>query len=92
MTVITPNEHPEHEKLDKIRHKSQAVGEFLDWLAEEKGVRLCTLQKVEEFSGRQYWPIRVSNQEIIAEFFDIDLDKLDKEKQEMLDSLRKAGF
>ena len=34
-------EYPEHEKLSEIADKSRAVGEFVDWLREERGITLC---------------------------------------------------
>lgn len=33
--------YPEHEKLKKVSAKSQACGEFLDWLRHEKGFLLA---------------------------------------------------
>lgn len=32
--------YPEHEKLSKISTESQAIGDFLDWLGNEKGISL----------------------------------------------------
>jgi hypothetical protein len=36
-------------------------------------------------------PIHYDVQKLLAEFFGIDLDKLEQEKRTMLDELRKAG-
>lgn len=33
--------YPEHEKLAKVKDRSQAIGEFLDWLMNEQGAFLC---------------------------------------------------
>ena len=73
-------EYPEHEKLKKISDQSQVIGEFLEHL-EKKGVVLC----VQSF---RYVPIGKSKQIILAEYFGIDLDKLEVEKQEMIEGIR----
>ena len=82
------SDHPEHEKLAAIKDKSQTIGEFLEWLPTQ-GITLCTY-----YYGRKkgddggYCPAAASTTALLAKFFDIDLDKLESEKQQMLDSLR----
>ena len=39
---------PECNRLHKIYDKSQAIGAFLDWLAQEKELTLCRLESEEE--------------------------------------------
>lgn len=36
---VVEYKYPEHEKLKKVSERSQAIGEFLDWLGSEKGAR-----------------------------------------------------
>ena len=67
--------YPEHEKLIKIEKESQAIGEFYHW-AVNKGY-LGTFK---------HWK---RLEDILAEFFDIDLQKIDKEKKQMLEELRR---
>lgn len=41
MNVTNKNstvQYPEHEKLSAIKDKSQAIGEFIEWLQNDKGV------------------------------------------------------
>lgn len=71
-------EYPEHEKLKAISAKSQACGEFLDWLS-MKGWTLHSAKR-----GRFF---NVSRE--LAEFFRIDERKLEVEKQQMLEQLRR---
>lgn len=80
-------DYPEHEKLQKITLQSQACGEFLDWLQSEKGVTLCTYNK----SYEQFYPLRVSITEVLGEFFEIDLEKIEQEKRAMLDEIRRQN-
>jgi len=95
---MTPT--PELDKLSKVREKSQAVGEFLDWLAEEKrivfsvhhehdeecrnsnGSRICGLNNYELV------PTHFTHERILAEFFGIDLNKVEQERRALLDEIR----
>jgi hypothetical protein len=76
-------EYPEHEKLKKIQDKSQAIGTFLEWLGFEKEIHLCTYGE-----GDRLYPIPKRKEELLAEFFEIDLAKLEAEKQQMLETIR----
>lgn len=79
------NEYPEHQKLKAISDKSQAVHEFLEWLSRECGVELCTRHaKTEELI-----PWMKRHDDVIADFFEIDLTKINEEKEAMLAQMRK---
>ena len=93
------SEYPEHEKLEKVKDKSQACGEFLEWLTGAQGYTLgeyhehveeCTQvgYKVCGMSSDVLYPAPTVTRKLLAEFFEIDEDKLDKEKRAMLDELR----
>jgi len=96
---MTNHEYPECEKMARARPKSQAIGEFLDWLQNEKGIQFGKtptdeqIEEVEDTFGESWpdialWPETIRTEEILAEFFDIDLDKVEKEKREMLKKIR----
>lgn len=80
--------YPEHEKLKALGGKSQVVGDFLVWL-EEQGFVIC------EPTGNQVdnlWvPLGASLEWLLAEHFEIDPEKLETEKRQMLDELRAAN-
>jgi len=78
-------DYPEHEKLDKVEDKSQVIGEFLDWLRSTR-IFLCRYGKREI-----PYPIGETIEEILAAYFGIDLEKLEQEKQAMLEEMRKAN-
>jgi hypothetical protein len=83
------SDYPEHEKLKKIQERSQACGEFLEWLQDEKNLVLChrpdfETEEDEEDQEGEYFPAPISKMRLLAEFFDIDLDKLEDEKQAIL--------
>jgi len=79
-------EYPEHEKVRKVQDKSQIIGEFLYWLNSTKGLSICRLG----LHGRreEFLPICYPTTDLLGEFFEIDMKKLEKEKLKMLDSLR----
>lgn len=82
-------EYPEHEKLHKIKDQSQICGEFIDWL-ESEGYVLAKWREVETIFGKDstlelsYKPVV----DLLAEFFEIDQDKIESEKRAMLARLR----
>ena len=77
--------YPEHEKLGKIKDQSQAIGEFLEWLRVEKEYRICIYDPADY---DHYFPVFTSTNDLLAEYFDIDQNKLESEKREMLDFIR----
>lgn len=95
---MSEQKYPEHEKLDKIHEKSNSIGDFLEWLSSVKQIRFAKwiTEPVENPFGKET-SIDVfiqQNMEIekwLAEYFNIDLKKLEEEKQTMLKELRKLN-
>jgi hypothetical protein len=83
--VKTTNTYPEHEKLAKVKDRSQACGEFLEWLTSEGGFVLCKYVKDRVFPV----PASVSIADLLARFFKIDQKKIEDEKRAMLAELQK---
>lgn len=79
--------YPEHAKLHKVKERSQAIGEFLEfgpWT-------LCEWREgVGGWEG-SYQPVRGGIQAALATYFGIDQEKLDQEKRGMLDQLRREA-
>lgn len=77
---------PECEKLVAVSEESNKIGKFLSWL-EAQGVTFCEWDDYDE----QWTPHEVSNLSInavLAKYYDIDLDKVEKERRALLDWLR----
>lgn len=119
--------YPEHEKLDAVQEKSQAIGEFIEWLSYRKenfkaknpanhgGIHLAQhalmttktksasmtepdapdevipLKRKDWYRSDRMYYCHIQIQDLLAEFFGIDPVKLEKEKRQMLDALRRAG-
>ena len=85
-----PPAMPECEKLKAIQERSQSIGEFLEWLCSTKGVSLMVDMDADpdDINGTVQVPMRESKEELLAEFFEIDLDKVEDEKRALLDFIR----
>lgn len=93
-------EYPEHEKLHKVNDKSQTIGEFVEWMRDSKQAYFATehehTESCEDDDGdlqcdlkeSELIPVRTPITKLLAEFFQIDLDKIDIEKESMLQSIR----
>lgn len=103
---------PECERMLNVKEKSQAIGEFLEWLEETKKVHFrqfavacgrckCTTverdedgdwycNECEEYTATYdveiLFPLRT--EQLLAEFFRIDLNKVEQERRDMLKELR----
>ena len=75
--------YSEHEKVKAIQTKSQAIGEFLD----HGPYQLCEWHE----DQYEFLPVHKPIHTILAEWFGIDEAKLEAEKREMLEELRKAN-
>lgn len=125
-TIQLDDAYPEHAKMREVADKSQAIGDFLDWVAQHRNGQLvayeprdleitcpdirCDRGKLSAtFRGADrdcprcggsgvvvepildHYPLRNSDNDLrklLAEFFGIDQDKLEAEKQAMLEALR----
>lgn len=80
-------DYPEHERLKKISDISQQVGYFIEWLNGE-----FTIAKWKQRRGVDVLvPAHKTTNEWLADYFDIDLDKIEEEKRQMLAELRTAA-
>lgn len=80
--------YTELEKMKIVEEKSHIIGEFLDWLLNTKGILLC------KYSGDYYHnefpkPLTQCEDDLLAEYFSIDLKKAEQEKRAVLEGLRK---
>lgn len=85
--------------LDKMREAndkgSQQIGEFLDWLTGQ-GLMICAWHEREAvgdttmYTPSGWYPIREPIEKMLARYFDVDLDAVEKEKRTLLEALREA--
>ena len=75
--------NPEHQKIHAVKDQSQSIGDFMEWL-EEKGIVFA------HYDGGDFlaeYPFQ-TKEKWLAEFFDIDLDKIEEEKLAMIEELK----
>ena len=100
-------ELPRTRKLKAVQKESQAIGGFLEWLTCTKGIRTARYVKVwndeiveseedvpEENRDEIYNQLITENldiNKILAEYYGIDLNKLEQEKRAMLEELRRMN-
>jgi len=77
---MTDEPYPEAAKMLEVREKSQTIGAFID----DSGYSLCIYSETQNV----YLPIRKSIEQILADYFGIDLDKVEKERQQILATVR----
>ncbi len=79
--------YTEHEKLKAIKDQSEAIGQFLEWQT-SKDRDLCQFNSKHD----DYLPLfHGSIEKILAEYFEIDLQKLEEEKRQMIEECRKLN-
>ncbi len=88
MSVDQSVTYPEHEKLAAVADESQAIGAFLD--SDQHPYVLSEWVTIEGYSEPRLMPVQKSIQQILAEYFDIDLQKIEAEKRQMLTAMAAA--
>lgn len=84
--------YPEHEKLKLVQEHSNIIGQFLDWLSYERGYKICECcEGADARNDDSYYPVNSTTEKILADYYGINLDKLENEKRQMLDLLRKQN-
>lgn len=93
--------------MKAVKDQSQAIGEFLDWLQGEKGLIIaeahqhgpqCYAGDDEDreeptcgcYDGQLFMK-SFSTEKLLAEYFEIDLGKVDDEKRAILDYVRRKN-
>lgn len=78
--------YPMHEKLDKVKGRSSAAGDFLEWLRDDKGYVIAQFNYREQLHA-----VLTSVDQLLAEWLGIDLAALEAEKRQMLEQMRKLN-
>lgn len=78
-------DYPEHARMSKVSDRSQTIGEFLDWL---RSTEIVLAEWGTEDWDETLFPINTSIEKLLARFFQIDLQKIAEEKDQMIAELR----
>lgn len=76
---------PELDKIYAAREHSQIIGDFIETLS-KRGMALVAFNPHDDWNP--YFPIYSSTEQILAEYFEIDLKKAEKERELILEDFR----
>ena len=83
-------ETPECDKMRAVQEKSRELTNFVDWLREQK-YAICEEKEYSDTYPREQWyPLRKNFEELFAEYFGIDLKKVEEERRALLEEIRSA--
>ena len=93
---MSNKEYPECEKIAEVSEELNKIGRFLNWLKMEKGFVLGEYYKVDEIDDisdygdleEVIFPVHTSTDKLLAEYYDIDMNKVEEERREMLEDIR----
>ena len=77
-------ETPELDKMSAVQDKAFVLSEFLDYLTERR-IHLA------EYERDRLFTIDVSNEQLLADFFEIDLKKVEKERRMLIEHISKLN-
>jgi len=85
---MSDTQYPLNNEFDRVSDLTHAISSFLEWAEEQKGLRLC-----EPYKPQYSWfvPIHSSKEQLLLEFFGIDLTALEREKKQMADGYVKVA-
>lgn len=85
MEIKLPPACTECEKMYQLRDKTEVIGEFLEWLLDNYSV--CDWDEENNRYEQRYQNI----EQWLAEYFDIDLNKVEREKTALLQWIREQN-
>jgi hypothetical protein len=91
------SDYPEHDKLALVKDETQAAGDFVEWLGTQ-GIFLaktymftkddCVTDDEAEMRYERTCPVAKSLVTLLAEWAEIDQNKIEAEKRAMLATIR----
>jgi len=80
---------PELDKISAVHDKSMAMGDFIEWLKHSRDppLYLCIYDE----DAEAFFDPMINTEKLLAEYFKIDLNKVEKERQELLEFIRSSN-
>lgn len=89
VTTAIEVETTECARLAAVSDHSQRIGEFLHWLQANRTPALTLCAVSEDSEDDRYYPARVRIETLLAEYFKIDLNKVERERRALLEGIRR---
>ena len=85
---MSDTKYPLNNKFEHVSDLTHAIASFLEWAEKQKGLRLC-----EPYKPQYSWyiPVYTSKEQLLLEFFGIDLAALEREKNQMVNEYVKVA-
>ena len=87
MTAINDTPELDFQHLIIESGQSDLLAKFYDWLI-EKDYYICYRDEGDKYDDGGYYPISSSPEKLFADFFGIDLNKIEEERRAILEELR----
>lgn len=71
--------------------RAQVVQDFYDWLTHETEFVFARWTKIEGYRDERLVPAEIQPEQLMADFFGIDRDKIDAERRALLESIQHDG-
>lgn len=78
------DKYPELEKMKEAQADSSVISEFLDWLRYDADYVLCRWPEDENYPQ----PASIGMEQLLADYFQIDLKKVEAERRAILEYLQ----
>ena len=86
--IIPKPATPELDRLQNVVNDSGVISGFLDWLSEQ-GWTICETSE-DGPRWQDYMPICLASEQLLARYFEIDLNRVEAERRAILEHLRKV--
>lgn len=80
--------YPEHEKMHARRAEHEAIQSFLNWVQDSEDYALCSAYDADTGGWSEMGNYRIGR--AVAEYFGVDYDAFQAEKDQMLADIRAA--
>lgn len=80
-------ESPECAKLVMEAPKGRIIGAFMEWLA-DSGYTICETVETTSWGQNPHVPVRKNIEQLLAAYFEIDLNKVEDERRAIIDYWR----
>lgn len=79
---------PELDRIRAVQEQSQTIGEFLDWMLNERGLWIAEMREL--LTIDRLYPFTGSITSLLAEYFGIDEYRAEQERHALLEELSKS--
>lgn len=80
---------PELDKMIAVQEQSALLSEFIEWMQNESGLSICRWENDNGLYTKGYWQVETDFEGILARFFEIDRQAAEREREAILEHIRR---